>query len=361
MKAAIISLGSKSSLWTYEAMKKYFETVDFLDLRLFEVNFSGDKAEILYEGNLLKNYDCIYAKGSFRYSSILANITARLHKKTYMPLTPESFTLGHDKLLTQMEFQKYNIPMPRTYLASTIEAAKKNLEKMNYPIVMKFPKGTQGKGVMFAESYSSASSILDALSALKQPFLLQEFIDTDGSDIRALVVGEKVIASMKRKSNVNEDRANIHAGGKAEAVILNDKIKRISIKAAKSIGAEICGVDILEGNKQPVVLEVNLSPGLQGISTVSENDIPDRIAKYLYEQTMKRKDSKKKQESKELMQDIDVNNTKELITNVDFRGERILIPEIITKMSKIKDSDTIQLKSSDGKIEVEKLKIEDHF
>lgn len=361
MKAALISLGSKSSLWTYEAMKKYFETVDFLDLRLFEVNFSGDKAEILYEGKPLNYYDCIYTKGSFRYASILANITGRLHKKTYMPLTPESFTLGHDKLLTQMELQKDNIPMPKTYLASTIDAAKKNLEKMNYPIVMKFPKGTQGKGVMFAESYSSASSVLDALSALNQPFLLQEFVDTDGSDIRALVVGEKVVASMKRKSNVNEDRANIHAGGKAESVILGENAKRIAVKAAKSIGAEICGVDILEGHKGPVVLEVNLSPGLQGISTVTDVDISDTIAKYLYEQTINKKQSKKKEESEELMQEINVNNTKELITNVDFRGERILIPEIITKMSKIKDSDTIQLKSSDGKIEVEKLKIEDHF
>jgi ribosomal protein S6--L-glutamate ligase len=359
MKAAIISLGSKSSLWTYEAMKKYFETVDLLDLRMFEVNFSGDKAEILYEGEALKKYDCIYAKGSFRYASILANITARLYKNTYMPLTPESFTLCHDKLLTQMELQKYNIPMPKTYLAATIKAVKKNLEKMNYPIVMKFPKGTQGKGVMFAESYSSASSILDALNSLNQPFLLQEFIDTDGSDIRALVIGDKVVASMKRKSDVNENRANIHSGGKAESVILDEHSKRIAVKAAKSTGAEICGVDILESHKGPLVLEINLSPGLQGISTVSSVDIPDKLAKYLYNQTLLKKESKKKKESEEVMRDIDVNNTKELITNVDFRGERILIPEIITKMSKIKDSDTIQLTANNGKIEVKKLTIDE--
>src|SRR3989338_8003938 len=93
---------------------------------------------------------------------------------SYMPIKAETFTLGHDKLLTHLALQHFNIPMPMTYLASSAKAAKKILNEVAYPIVLKFPHGTQGKGVMFAESYAAASSMLDALIALKQPFLIQE-------------------------------------------------------------------------------------------------------------------------------------------------------------------------------------------
>jgi len=240
VKAAIISQNSKSSQWTATAMKKYFEEVDELNLKDIEINFSGKKSEVLYKGEELKKYDCIFAKGSFRYAPLLRSVASLLKGKTYFPIEESAFTIAHDKLLTQLKLQQHNIPMPRTYLSATTEAAKKILERAHFPIIMKFPQGTQGKGIMFADSYASASSMLDALSALKQPFIIQEYIDTGSTDIRAIVVGEKVIAAMKRKGAQNEVRANIHTGGVAEPILLDSYTQKVAVDTAKAIGAEIC-------------------------------------------------------------------------------------------------------------------------
>ncbi|MCK5140446.1 MAG: ATP-grasp domain-containing protein, partial [Thermodesulfovibrionia bacterium] len=211
MRTAIISLGSKSTVMLAEAMEKYFTTVDMLDLRNIEVNLSKEM-EVLYEGKPIQKYDCIYVKGSHKYEQLLRAITASLYNKTYMPIKPIAFNIAHDKIYTQINIQQNKTPMPTTYLSATIPAAKNILKKVNYPIIMKFPHGTQGKGVMFADSFASASSILDALDTLKQPFLIQEYIETGGVDIRVIVVGDKVVAAMKRRAEIGEKRANIHAG-----------------------------------------------------------------------------------------------------------------------------------------------------
>ena len=149
MKAALMSLGSKSSVMTLEAMNKYFDTVDDINLKNLEVTL-GKNLSILYNGQQLKKYDCVYAKGSFRYAPLLRCITTALYNTTYMPIKPNTFTIGHDKLLTHLALQYYKVPMPETYVVSSIDAAKKILKQVKYPIILKFPYGTQGKGVMFS-------------------------------------------------------------------------------------------------------------------------------------------------------------------------------------------------------------------
>ncbi|MEK6900486.1 MAG: RimK family alpha-L-glutamate ligase, partial [Nanoarchaeota archaeon] len=285
MKAALISLGSKSSTMTLEAMKKYFERVDDLNLKKIEIRL-GRENGIFYEEKLLESYDCVYAKGSYRYANLLCSIASMLEGKViYMPLPASTFTTVHNKLLTHLILQQHNIPMPRTYLSSTTEAAKELLKKVNYPIVMKFPEGTQGKGVMFADSISSASSLLDALGVLNQPFIIQEYIETGGTDIRALVIGEKVVAAMRRKAQTEEKRANIHAGGKGEPIQLSREVSNLAVATAKALKADICGVDILEGPTGSLVIEANISPGLQGLGEATGVDLPDLIAKFLNRKT----------------------------------------------------------------------------
>jgi|FLOH01.1.fsa_nt_gi ribosomal protein S6--L-glutamate ligase len=356
MKAGIISLGSKSSKKTAETMKKYFDQVDEINLKNIEINFSGKKSEVLYNGEPLDEYDCIIAKGSFRYAPLLRSLTTLLKDKTYLPIEPDAFTLGHDKLLTHLKLQQHNIPMPRTYLNATVEGAKKLLERVNYPIIMKFPQGTQGKGIMFADSYASASSVLDALSALRQPFIVQEFIDTGGTDIRAIVVGDKVVASMKRKANIKEVRANIHAGGIGESIELDSYTKKIAVDAAKSIGAHICGVDLLETIKGPVVIEVNVSPGLT-ISELTGIDVADKIAKYLYKQTLEMKNEKKSSGTAKMMNEFEADRSKEIISTLDFRGTRILLPEVITKISGLNEIDNVEIKAEKNKITLKKFEL----
>jgi len=355
-----MSMGSKSSQMTLQAMQKYFDIVDNIDIKNMEVMFGRKELSILYDGKKLEKYDCIYAKGSFRYAPLLRSITTAYYDTTYMPIKPSTFTIGHDKLLTQLALQHYKVPMPDTYVVSSTEAAKKILEQIKYPIILKFPHGTQGKGVMFAESFAAASSMLDAIDTLKQPFLIQEYIETEGSDIRAIVIGEKVVASMKRKAVSGEKRANIHAGGKGEAIVLDVHTKKIAINTAKSIGAEICGVDMLETVKGPQVIEANLSPGLQGITSVTKIDVADKIAKYLYEKTKEFSEKDKKTETSKIFEDIGVsgagnsNTEQQVVTNLDIRSERILLPKIISNLSKFDEKEEVVIKAQKGKIVVEK-------
>ena len=358
MRAALISLGSESSKWTIEAMGKYFDKVDDINLRNIEVNLSSGKSDVLYNGKPLGKYDCIYAKGSFRYAQTLRAVTGALYPTTYMPIKAGTFTIGHDKLLTHLFLQQYKIPMPTTYLSSSPTAAKKILEKVNYPIIFKFPSGTGGKGVMYAESFAAASSLMDALETLRQPFLIQEYIETEGEDIRTIVVGDKVVAAMKRKAIMREKRANIHAGGEGETFLPDSHMKRIAVEAAKSIGAEICAVDILEAVKGPVVVEVNLSPGLQEITKTTGINVADKIAKYLYQKTKEFTEKGVKKGAGEIMKEIGVEKgakEQQIVTNLDFRGERILLPKIITAMGEFNDKDEFVVKVKKGKIEIEKV------
>ena len=384
MRAAVVSLGSTSSQWTVEAMRKYFDEVDSINIKYIETSFSGKKAKILYKGKPLPKYDCILAKGSFRYANILEALTLLRRDESYMPIHHSAFTIAHDKLLTQLELQKNNLPMPKTYLASTVNAARSILERLNYPIIMKFPQGTQGKGVLFAESFASASSILDALSSLRQPFIIQEYIETDGTDLRVFVLGDKVVAAYQRKSNGKETRANIHAGGTGEAYFLDEETKRIALNAAKSVKADLCGVDILMSHKGPVVLEVNLSPGLQGITQYTGIDVADKIARFLYEKTKEKvkkqltksadeiladidqmtpvtkSKSSSKSTAKDLL-DVDSSSDKEeiLITELDFRASRVLLPEVVTKSAQLTDKQEHEFISKPGEVRIRKFTISD--
>ena len=359
MKAAIISLRSKSSEMSIEAMRNHFDEVDDLDIKNLEVNLGVKQLELLYEGEPIKDYDCVYAKGSFRYSPLLASTTSILSGKgVYLPIEARSFTISHDKLLTHIELQKHNIPMPKTYLSATPEAAKKLLGRLNFPIVMKFPQGTQGKGVMIADSFAGASSMLDALSALKQPFIIQEYIETGGVDIRAIVVGGKVVASMKRKATGEEKRANIHAGGKGEPYELDFNTKKIAIETAKAVGADICGVDILESVKGPLVIEVNISPGLQGITAATRINVADKIAKFLSEKANEMKEGVKEVGVKKILTDLGVEKAGHgLITSLDFRGKRILLPDMITDMTKFTTDHDYVIEAKEGELKIKKFEM----
>lgn len=355
-KAALISLGSESSEWTLDAMRKYFAAVDDINLKKIEVNFSGKEAEVLYEGKALPQYDCIYAKGSFRYAQLLQGLTSLLGKSCYMPIDASAFTVAHDKLLTQLALQHHNIPMPRTYQAATIEAAKSILKQMNFPIIMKFPQGTGGKGVVFAESYASASSILDAFTALNQPFILQEYIETGGTDVRAIVVGGKVVAAMERKADITEKRANVHTGGRGEATELDDRTKHLAVKVARAIKADICGVDILMSAKGPLVIEANVSPGLQGITRATKVDVADCIAKFLFERTTVLREGEQKVKASKVLEEAGLNGDS-LITTLDFRGNRVLLPEVIVKKAGFTEDDDYELSVKQGSLLIKKFEM----
>ena len=357
MRGAIISMGSLSSKWTVKTMKNYFESVDHISIKSIEVKIGEKKYEVLYNGQPIPEYDCIYAKGSFRYANLLRTITHALSPTTYMPIKSSAFTIGHDKLLTHLKLNDAKIPTPTTYMSSSTEAAKKILKRIAFPVIMKFPHGTHGKGVMFADSYESASSMLDALSVLNQPFIIQEYVETGGMDTRAIVVGDKVVAAMKRKAIQGEKRANIHAGGKGESVELDSHTRRIAIRAAEAVGADICAIDILEGVRGPVVIEANLSPGLQGITKATKIDVADKIAKYLSKMANQFKTEGKKTGATEVMKELGIEEAggNEIITHLSQRGDKIILPEVLGKMYSFKEEDEFSIKVEGGKITIQKM------
>lgn len=342
-----------------DALKKYFTQVEMIQLKHVEVHL-GKEAGILYEGKALNHYDCVYLKGSFRYANLLRSIAALLEgMSAYMPVSAPAFTTVHNKLLTHLALQQHAIPMPKTYISADTEAAKELLKKVSYPIVMKFPQGTQGKGVMFADSVSSASSLLDALGALNQPFIIQEYIETGSTDIRALVVGDKVIAAMRRRAQTEEKRANLHAGGEGKPVQLDIAASKVAVAAAKALGADICGVDILESPLGPLVIEANISPGLQGLNQASTLDIPDEIAKYLHARTEMIVSGTKKEAAREVMKEIAVDTMapQEILTELQFRGKRILLPELVTNLTRFSDQKEYVIKAKKGKVEIKEFEI----
>ncbi|MBU1976241.1 MAG: RimK family alpha-L-glutamate ligase [Nanoarchaeota archaeon] len=361
LKAALVSLGAVSSQWTGEAMKSYFDVVDEIDLRTVEVHFSGKKAVVMVSNRPMKDYDCVYLKGSFRYANILCAISNILEKQCYMPLSSEAFTVVHDKLLTQLVLARHGIPTPKTWLNPTPESARKLLENANYPLIMKFPQGTQGKGVMFAESYAAASSILDVLSSLNQPFIIQEYIETGSSDLRLIVIGDKVVAGMKRTASIKEKRANIHAGGRADPFEPDEYLKKIAVDTAKVLGCEICGVDVLlSGARGPLVIEANISPGLQGIQKVTKGSIADKIAAHLYKRAYDMKNKSIEKGSKNILAEINGEpaHCQEIISSLDFRGTRILLPEIVTKMAKFSQHEDYQICFEKDKIVIKRFNID---
>lgn len=367
MKAAVISLGSKSSLWTIEELKKYFDEVDNINLKDIEISVGNDNV-VLYKGKPLPNYDCVYAKGSFKYAPILRAASQDLFDECYMPIAPDAFSVVHDKFLTHLVLQKANIPMPKTYLASGVEASRALLSKVNYPIILKLLQGTQGKGVMFADSHAAASSILDTLESLKQPFIIQEFIDTSGTDTRVLVCGDKVIGAMVRRAKANEQRSNIHSGGVGEVIKPSEEVKKIAIKAAKALKMDIGGIDILDGPKGPVVIEANLSPGLQGITKATGDNLADKLAKYLYEKTVEYKQKKEGMTAENLFGDMGIDiyesgkngkseKPQSILTNLDLRGERIVLPSIVNKIAKFKEEDECTISVDRGSVKIKKNKL----
>src|SRR3989344_4173664 len=352
MKIGIISLYSDSSKMIGDECRDYFDKIEMINIKDVSVESSTKNLETLYNGKKLESFDCLYCRGSYKNALLLRAISESYYDTSYTPIKPGAFIIGHDKFLTILELQKHGIDIPKTYVASTISSAKKILETVNYPVMVKIPSGTHGKGVMVADSYAAASSVLDTLEVFKQPYIIQDYVETNATDVRAIVLGDKVVAAMRRKASNGELRANIHMGGKGTPIELDYNTERIAVKAARAVGAEICAIDILESRK-PKVIEVNLSPGLRGITSVTKKNVAGKIGKFLYDRTQQFIESKKKQDFKDIIGVIN-KDEREIVTNLDIKLGKIRLPDIVSKLSEIKDEEEVVIKVNKGKIEIEK-------
>ncbi len=356
MKLAIISLGATSSKNILEESKKYFDVADSIDIRKVDVEMGSDGLVVMHNGKRLPDYDCVYVRGSYKYALLQSSVTSALFGKCYMPLHSTSFTTGHDKLLTFLELQRCSIPMPTTYVSATTNSAKQLFNNVRYPVIIKIPKGTQGKGVMVADSVQSARSMIDALDAFNQPYIIQEYLETDASDIRAIVLGDKVVACMRRKNpSPAEFRANIHQGGVGEPCSLDFDAEQVAVRAARALKCDICAVDLLEFNNRMYVIEVNLSPGLEGINAALDTNVAVPLAKFLYDRTLEFVESKKNGDFNKVIRKID---SQEMISNLSIKAGVIKLPELITKITGFTPDDDVRIVISKGNLMIHKYDLE---
>ena len=353
LKFGLVSLGSVSSKMLLEEAKKYFDEVELIDIRKIEIKIDKNTT-VLYDGEPLKDFDCLYMKGSYRYSNLLYGLTEIYKNKCFIPIDSNAHIIAHNKFMTHLNFaQNKELKMPGTYFASKVTESKTFLKTLNYPIILKFPTGTHGKGVIFAESSQSAISMVDALDVFKQPVLVQDYINIK-SDIRIIIAGDKIIGSMRRIANSGEIRANAHQGGNAEVYVPTPEIKHMAIAAAKKLKAGICAVDIIESDYGPLILEVNSSPGLQKITEVTKKNIAGEMAKYLYEETKKLKETKDKVVSKNMLDDIGIDDIgiREFNVELKVNMDRIIVPDFVYKLSDFAPGENVLYRVSEGKIEI---------
>ena len=342
MKLGVVSIGGPGAKLILDRAKKYFDDVELVNLKKLTTRVNSGTKDVLYDGKSLKGFDCLYFKGSFRYELLQYTASNILSGQMYMPLHHSVFPTCHNKLLTLLRLERAGVAVPETYFCSNADEARRVLEMVKYPIILKTPAGTQGKGVMFADSVESAKSLLDALETFGQPFMIQEYIETDATDVRAYVVGDKVVASMKRKAGKDEFRANIHQGGKGMAYELDYDTEQLAIKAARAIKADVCGVDILEGVK-PVVLEVNATPGLEGISEATGKDVADIVAKYFYEKAVEFRRKERKEGVDDIMKGLDEKDSNQILSNLDIKAGRIKLPEVVTRVGRFRNGQEVSI------------------
>lgn len=241
---------------------------------------------ILYQGELLKQVDAIIPRiGSTItfYGTAIVRQFEMMH--TFTTAESQAIIRSRDKLRSLQILSRAGIGIPRTVFANfpKDDEVVRLINKVGgTPVVIKLLEGTQGVGVILAETENSAKSIIEAFSGLQTNILIQEFIqESKGVDIRAFVVNGKVVGSMERKGAEGEFRSNLHRGGVGSKIKLTPDEKATAIKAAKAMGLQIAGVDMLRSNQGSLILEVNSSPGLEGIETVTGINIAGKIIEYI--------------------------------------------------------------------------------
>ncbi len=248
------------------------------------MNINSLTAGLHYNGQQLPRFDAIIPRIGAQITSYGTSIVRQFDMTGALCLnSADSIYRSRDKLLAHQVMARHGLPMPITAFASSPKNTEDLIKLVNgAPLVVKLLKSSQGKGVVLAETKKAAESVIDAFRGIDADFLVQEFIgESEGSDIRCLVLGNKVIATMRRSAEPGEFRANIHQGGSAEKVKITKEERQMAVKAAKAFGLSLAGVDILRSNKGPLLLEVNSSPGLKGIAKVNNKDLAQEIITYI--------------------------------------------------------------------------------
>ncbi|MBG52739.1 MAG: 30S ribosomal protein S6--L-glutamate ligase [Rhodobiaceae bacterium] len=286
MKIAMLARNAK--LYSHQRLQEAAEvrghTLDIIDTLRCYMNIASRRPEIYYNGEKLPVYDAVIPRIGASITFYGLAVLRQFEMMGVYPLN-ESVAIGRsrDKLRSLQLLAREGIGLPVTTFAHDPKQTDEVLAVTGgAPLVIKLLEGTQGIGVVLADSDRSAKSVIEAFRGAGVNILVQEFIkEAGGTDIRALVVGDKVVAAMQRKGAEGEFRSNLHRGGSAQAIKISPEERSTAIRAAKKLGLNVCGVDMLRSNHGPVVMEVNSSPGLEGVEKATGIDVAGKIIETL--------------------------------------------------------------------------------
>ena len=263
-----------------EAGNKLGHNVRVVDYMRCYMNITSRKPTIFYGGESLGKADAVIprigASNTFYGTAVVKQFEMM---DSYCVNTSDAIANSRDKLRSLQILAEAGINMPITGFASHTKDIEGVIESVgSTPLIMKLLQGTQGQGIVLAETRKAAESVMSAFRQLDADIMVQEFIkESGGTDIRAFVVGDEVVASMKRIAPEGEFRSNVHRGGTMEKVQLTSEEENMAVNASRILGLSIAGVDLMRTNRGPLILEVNSSPGLQGIESCSEVDVAEKI------------------------------------------------------------------------------------
>jgi len=258
--------------------------VRIIDYNNCDLIIQGGKLVISYHGQIVEDIDAIIPRIGASYTDYGAAVIRQFEQKgIFTSLSSDGLLKARNKLSCLQLLASKGLAVPKTIVSNNHIIYRSLLEKFEDDnVVIKLINGTHGIGVILAESKNQAESILEAFNKNKQKSLMQEYIkESKGSDLRILVVDGEVVGSMKRQAKEGEFRSNLHRGGSSRVEPISKQEKEVALKAVKYLGLEVAGVDMLRSKRGPLILEVNASPGLEGIETTTRIDIAGRIISFV--------------------------------------------------------------------------------
>ncbi len=258
--------------------------VRILDTLRFAIDLTDDEPDLHYSGNQLSDYDAVLPRVGASVTYFGTAVVRQFEQMdVYTPNTSAGIRNSRDKLHAHQILARHHIGMPATTFVRDRADILPAIERVGgAPVVIKLLEGTQGIGVMLAPDLVVAQAMIETLQATRQNVLIQEFVkESSGTDVRAFVVGDRVVGAMRRTSKGDDFRSNLHRGGKSESIQLEPAYEDAAVRSAQIMGLRVAGVDLLESDRGPLVMEVNSSPGLQGIERATDRDIARIIVDFV--------------------------------------------------------------------------------
>lgn len=286
MNIAILSRNKNlySTNRLFNAGTKRGHRIDVIDYLRCYINIGENQTAIYYDGKKLGRYDAVLPRIGASQTSYGTAIVRQFEMMgDFVINKSDAIKSSRDKLRSLQVLAKHGIDMPITGYASHTMDIHDVIEKVGKtPLIMKLLQGTQGNGMVLAETMKAAESVMNAFKQVDADILIQEFIkESSGVDIRVIVVGKKVVAAMQRVAPVGEFRSNVHRGAATKHINLTPEEEEIAIKSTKILGLSVAGVDLMRSKRGPLVLEVNSSPGLQGIELLTGADVAGEIISFI--------------------------------------------------------------------------------